>query len=116
MPLQVYLKAFKYANIYIITVLAGFLLGVFNGLLGLNSEIIATISYVTFVLPVMVYSQSFHSMGLMLIGEGGVLFPSDAAMIAGHFIFIALFYGSYLAVLIYRENQKSRELTTINDD
>ena len=113
---SIYLKAFKYANVYLSIVFAGFILGMLNTVFGASFVFLVAASYLIFVLPIMVFAKLFLSMGLMLQAPDGTLFPSDAAMILGHIIWYIFFYALYLTHLLYKRHLSThRQLTKFDE-
>lgn len=114
--MYIYLKAVKYANIYLILFFIGFSAGLINTMYALNSYALAILSYGFVVFPIMPFAKLFQHFGLMLETADGTLFPSDMAMLIGHGLWFLIFYFGYLGYLMYKRYKVEHQKLTIKDD
>ena len=98
---KIIFNSFKYAHIYTAIVCVFFLIGLLNGLLGLDSDILMMLSYLGVITPIAPWTMLFYAQGMMLV-QGDLVMPSDAAILTGHAIWYALFYFIYFGYNFYR--------------
>lgn len=97
----IYSKAFYYSFVYMVIILASFVVGFVNNAMSWNFETLNVVGFGALVIPTIPFQGLLFKYNLML-NAGWLSIPSDMGLLLAHSIWVLFFYVSYLSYLLLK--------------